>query len=171
MTDQVMPGRIARAVAAFAIAMLVSGLSAPLAAQAKPKTTTKPQAGEIFAQKLVTEMRAEHPEADELGIMTMTRRGCVGIASTDKADVGEKCEADDSAPMRTGKPQVGKEEGGYAVSLPLHDSAGKVIGAVAIEFRAAKDRTKASATEEARKIERAMAAKLSSKAKLFERSR
>lgn len=83
-------------------------------------------------------MQARHPKPDEIGLMTMTRHGCRTIASTDRSDRGEKCQEEDSLPTRTGKPHVGKKEGSYAVSLPLHDSTGKAIGAVAIEFKAAK---------------------------------
>lgn len=159
-----LPGRIGLTTAALAGALLLAVPPAPVAAQ------TKSGRGEMFAQKLVGRMQAEHPEADEIGIMTTTPHGCVGIASTDRSDVGERCEKDDSEPIRTGKPHVAKEGGGYAVSLPLHDSAGKAIGAVAIEFKPGKERTAAAATEAARKIETEMAAMLPSKAKLFERT-
>lgn len=161
-----LPGTIALTTAALAATLLLLAPPTPLAAQAKSGKAK----GEIFAQKLVTEVHAQHPEADEIGIMTTTRHGCVGIASTDKSDVGEKCEEDDSEPLRTGKPHVAREGGGYAISLPLQDSAGEAIGAVAIEFKPAKGRTEASATAAARKIESEMSARLPSKSKLFQRS-
>ncbi|HEV2182589.1 MAG TPA: hypothetical protein VGR39_02805, partial [Candidatus Acidoferrales bacterium] len=60
----------------------------PVVASAQAKT----HAGKSFAQKLVEATQAKHPEVDEVGISTDTRRGCYGIASTDKSDIGEKCE-------------------------------------------------------------------------------
>lgn len=122
--------------------------------------------GKSFAQKLVEDTHAQHPEATEIGIVTVSARGCRTIASTDKGDIGEKCEADDSAPIRTGKPYVEKEKDGYDVSLPLHDSTGKAIGAVGIEFKLEVGQTKASVTEQAKKIADEMEKQIRSKAAL-----
>jgi hypothetical protein len=131
---------------------------------------TKTHAGKSFAQKLVETTRAKHPELDEIGISAITSRGCVGIASTDKSDVGGKCEREDSEPMRTGKPVVEKEKDGFDVTLPLHDSAGKMIGSAGFGFKAAPGQTEASVTEQAQKIAAEMETQIPSKAKLFERS-
>jgi cell division septation protein DedD len=150
---------------ALLVALLISLLPVLASAQAK-----KAPAGKSFAQKLVEATQAKHPEADEVGISAVTRRGCFGIASTDKSDIGEKCEKDDSEPMRTGKPFVEKEKDGFDVSLPLHDSTGKIIGAVGIGFKPAPGQTEASVTEQAQKIAAEMEAQIPSKAKLFERS-
>lgn len=138
----------------------------PILASAQTKVHT----GKTVAQKLVETTHAKHPESDEIGISTITSRGCVGIASTDKSDVGEKCEKEDSGAMRTGKPVVAKEKDGFDVTLPLHDSSGKIIGALGIGFKLGPDQTEASVTEQARKIASEMEAQIPSKAKLFERS-
>ena len=127
-------------------------------------------APKTFAQQLVDATHAAHPEADEIGISATTSSGCKGIASTDKSDIGEKCEADDIKPMRTGKPFVEKEKDGYDVSLPLHDSDGKVIGVVGVGFKLVSGQTEASVTAQARKIAAEMEAKIPSKAKLFARA-
>lgn len=129
-----------------------------------------PPKGKSFAQKLVESTLAKHPETDEVGISTYTRRGCYGIASTDKSDVGEKCEKDDVAPMQTGKPYVEKERDGFDVSVPLHDSAGKIIGSLGIGFKPAAGQTEVSVTAQAQKIEAEMESQISSKAMLFQRS-
>jgi len=50
--------------------------------------------------------------------------------------------------MQTGKPFVEKEKDGFDVSLPLHDSTGKLIGVVGIGFKAAAGQTEASVTEQ-----------------------
>jgi hypothetical protein len=144
--------------------LLITVLPVLTFAQAKTHT------GKSFAQKLVEATKAKHPESDEIGISTNTSRGCVGIASTDKTDIGGKCEKEDSEPMRTGKPVVEKEKDGFDVSLPLHDSTGKMIGAVGIGFKSAPGQTEASVTEKSQKIAAEMEAQISSKAKLFERS-
>jgi hypothetical protein len=131
---------------------------------------TKTHTGKSFAQKLVEATHAKHPESDEIGISANTSRGCIGIASTDKSDVGGKCEKEDSEPMRTGKPVVEKEKDGFDVSLPLHDSAGNIIGAVGVGFKSAAGQTEASVTEKAQRIATEMEVQIPSKAKLFERS-
>jgi hypothetical protein len=145
-------------------AVLVSMLSFLASAQTKTRTEKS------FAQKLVEATQAKHPEADEIGISTMTHRGCYGIASTDKSDIGEKCEKDDIAPMQTGKPYVEKEKDGFDVSVPLHDSTGKIIGTVGVGFKPAAGQSEASVTGQAQKIAAEMEAQIPSKAKLFERS-
>ena len=127
--------------------------------------------GKSFAQKLVETTLAQHPEADEVGISTYTRGGCYGIASTDKSDIGEKCEKDDIAPMQTGKPYVEREKDGFDVSVPLHDSAGKIIGSLGVGFKRAAGQTEASVTEQAQKIAAELESRISLKAKLFERSK
>jgi sensor histidine kinase regulating citrate/malate metabolism len=126
--------------------------------------------GTTFAQKLVEATKAKHPETDEVGIAAMTARGCVGIASTDPDDIGEKCEKDDLEPMQTGKPYVEKEKDGYDVSLPLHDAPGKLVGSIGVGFKASAGQTEASVTEQARKIAAEMERQIPSKAKLLSKS-
>jgi len=135
-----------------------------------PLAQTTASVGKSFAQKLVEATRMKHAEADEIGISATTRHGCIGIASTDIGDIGEKCEKDDVEAMQTGKPFVEKEKDGFDVSLPLHDSTGKLIGVVGIGFKAAAGQTEASVTEQAHKIASEMEVQIPSKAKLFERS-
>ena len=151
--------------ATFLVALVVS--SQPTFARAQANT----HQGMLFAQKLVEATQTKHSETDEVGISAMTSRGCAGIASTDKGDIGEKCEKDDLQPMRTGKPFVEKEKDGFDVSLPLHDSAGKLIGAVGIGFKPAAGQTEASVTQQAQKIASEMEAQIPSKASLFSRLR
>lgn len=148
----------------LAAALCLALFSVPASAQAAVPT------GKIFAQRLVEATQAKHPEADEIGISATTTRGCLGVASTDKSDIGEKCEADDIKPMQTGKPFVEKEKDGFDVSLPLHDANGKTVGVVGVGFKAAPGQTEASVTELARKIAAEMAPQIPSKAALFKRS-
>src|SRR5215472_10297869 len=100
------------------LALLMGAVSVPKLINARPQTA-KPK---TFTQKLVEETLTKHPEADEIGISAFSSHGCHTIASTDRGDVGEACEKDDSEPMRTGKPYVEREKDGFDISVPLHDS-------------------------------------------------
>jgi hypothetical protein len=131
---------------------------------------TKAHTGTSFAQKLVETTLAKHPESDEISISANTSRGCIGIASTDKSDIGAKCEKEDSEPMRTGKAVVEKEKDGFDVSLPLHDATGNVIGALGVGFKSAPGQTEASVKELAMKIAAEMEAQIPTKATLIEGS-
>src|SRR5579864_2698204 len=128
------------------------------------QTATHPT--KTVAQKLVEDTHAQHPEATEIGIVTVSAKGCRTIASTDKGDVGEKCESDDSAPMKTGKPYAEKEKDGYDISLPLHDATGMAIGAVGIEFKLEAGQTAANMIEKAKRIAGEMEKQIPSKAAL-----
>lgn len=150
--------RVVVAVTYSAAAALIGLLPLTLSAQTKAKP---------FAQTLVETARTHHPEADEIGIMATTDKGCMGIASTDADDVGEKCEAEDIQPMKTGKASVEKEGSGYSVSVLLHDATGKVVGVLAVGFEGAPGRTEAEVTEIARKMESEMAARIPSKERLL----
>jgi iron complex outermembrane receptor protein len=162
--------------ASFAAITAVAALSLAIATTATAQSASKPAmakpaaqapAAKSFAQHLVESTQAKHPEADEIGISATTARGCIGIASTDKSDIGEKCEADDVKPMQTGKPYVEKEKDGMDVSVPLHDATGKTVGVLGIGFKAAPGQTPASVTALATKIAAELAMQIPSKAKLL----
>ncbi len=157
-------GGVTGLLATASVLAVVAGAQHPSAAQTSSRT------GKTLAQRLVEATRSKHPETDEVGISAVTSRGCVGIASTDKGDIGEKCEKDDLEPMRTGKPFVEKEKDGFDVSLPLHDTSGKTVGTVGIGFKPAAGQTQASVTQQAQKIAREMEAQIPSKASLSEAS-
>lgn len=143
-------------IAAFGVCF-ASGMTRAQTATHRTKT---------MAQKLVEDTHAQHPEATEIGIVTISARGCRTIASTDSKDIGEKCEAGDSAPMKTGKPYVEKEKDGYDISQLLHDASGKAIGAVGIEFKLEAGQTAANMTEKAKQIASEMEKQIPSKAAL-----
>ena len=87
-----------------------------------------------FAQRLVNQLHSAHPEFSEIGISAvMPGEGCYGLASTDKSDIGEKCESDDMVPLHTGRASVGTEGKNLDIFLPLHDASGKVVGVISIE--------------------------------------
>jgi hypothetical protein len=147
-------------VSALGICFLVSASHATQATGAK---TT-------FAQTLVESTHAHHPETTEIGIAARSSRGCETMASTDRGDIGEKCEKDDLTPMQTGNPFVEKEKDGFDVSLPLHDAQGKMVGTVGIEFKSEPGQTESSVLAQAKTIAAEMETHIPSKAKLYERA-
>lgn len=123
-------------------------------------------ANDTLAQKLVGEAMAAHPQATEIGISVRSPAGCHSIASSDPSDVGERCETGDLRVMRTHRPYAVKESDGYDVSVPLHDSAGKFIGTLAVEFRRKSGQTRAAVIRQAEAISKEMAARIASQASL-----
>ena len=96
----------------------------------------------IFAQKIVDDTLAAHPEIAGLELSTTppNKTNCVTIASSDLKEIGEKCDKEDFTAVKTNSPFVEKEtENGkkiFAVTLPIHDRSGKIIGTAGIDFRA-----------------------------------
>ena len=147
----------------------VSGIGGVSAQTQRAKKPTVQPAVHTFAQTLVEKTLSAHPETDEIGISVQSTRGCSVVASTDKSDVGETCEADDRAPIRTGKPHVGKEAGEFDVSVPLHDKTNTAVGALTVRFKKAAGQTNASVTDAAIAIAKEMAEQIASKASLLAR--
>jgi len=123
--------------------------------------------GSPFAQSLVTRTHASHPEVSELGIAARTAHGCINIASTDRSDVGEKCEQEDMTPMRTGRAVVGKEGSAIDISLPLHDASGHLVGSAGIEIKPKPGESRAAVVAKAKTIAHEMEKQIPSKARLL----
>lgn len=129
--------------------------------------------GKIFAQQLVEEAVAKHPELTGVELAsTPPHQQCATIAATEAKEVGEKCDEDEFTAMKTNKPFVEKEkEGGkhvYDITTPLHDAAGKVIGTVGMDFKPEPGQQESKVVELAQQIVRELEAQIPSKAKLFE---
>lgn len=56
----------------------------------------------------------------------------------------------------------------YDVTIPIHDSNGKIIGTAGIDFKPQPDQTGAQVTERSRQIAKEVEAKVKTKEKLFE---
>jgi hypothetical protein len=142
--------------------------AALLAAQT---TRTRPK---IYAQQLVSETLAAHPELTgvELAATPPGKSQCVTIASTESKGIGEKCDKDEFTAMKTNKPFVEKEkEGGkevYDVTIPIHDSTGKIIATAGLDFKPEPNQTNDQITQGSLRIAKELEAKLGSKDKLFE---
>jgi hypothetical protein len=141
----------------------------PMLALSSGHPVARPEAkSRTFAQALVEQTKARHPEAGEVGFAVRLKSGCKTIASTDPGDVGEACEKDDVAPMQTGKPYVEKEGDGYDVSVPLRDAQGRLIGSLGVGFKREAGQTKSKLTAAALAIAKELAPQIPSKAKLFQ---
>ena len=128
----------------------------------------------IFAQKIVEDTVAAHPEIEGLELSTTppNKSDCVTIASNDPKEIGEKCDKGDVTVMKTDSPFVEKEtEKGkkiFAVTLPIHDRSGHIIGTAGIDFRRDSESQEAKITERARHIGAELEVQLTSKTKMFE---
>jgi len=149
------------AAAVLACASLLSAQTS----QAPPK---------IYAQKLVAETLAAHSELTgvEIAATPPGKSQCVTIASSETKGIGEKCDKDEFTAMKTNKPFVEKEnEGGkevYDVTIPIHDSTGKVIATAGLDFKPEANQTNEQITRRSLQIAKELDAKLASKDKLFE---
>lgn len=127
------------------------------------------QQGKIFAQKLLEETIPNHPEVTGLEMSATTKQSCKTIASTDPKGLGEKCDEDEWQPLRSGRPYVEHENDGYDLALPVHDTGGKTIAVVGMDFKPEPGQTKESVVRQGRQIVREMEKQPPSKARLFER--
>jgi len=126
--------------------------------------------GKTFAQRLVDEAVTKHPELTglEMSATPPGKQTCVTIAATEAKELGEKCDEDEFAAMRTGKPFVEKEEEGFDITLPLHDATGKMIGTVGMDFKPEPGQQELDVVKRAQQIAGELEKQISSKAKLFE---
>jgi hypothetical protein len=127
------------------------------------------QANKVMAQKAVEVIKAGHPEISglELAAIKSDTEGCKTIAATEVSEVGQKCDKDELTAIRTNKPFVEREKGEFDVTVPIHDSTGKIMATAGMDFKLRPGRTKASVVSEAQKIAAELEKKFSSKDELF----
>lgn len=91
----------------------------------------------ILAQRLVDELANAHLELVRIGVHVtpLDTRDNIIIASNVPAKIGNKSDPEDLAVMKTGRPVVLKEGENYDVTLPLHDAAGTLIGALGLTLK------------------------------------
>ena len=154
---------------ALALICLISASGNLSNAQTNKSSSTK-----IFAQKLVEDTLAAHPEITglELDGTPPSKSKCVTIASTEAKGIGEKCDKDEHTAMKTDKPFVEKEqEKGkevYDVTIPIHDSEGKIIATAGITFKPEPAQREEKIVERAQQIAKELESKIKSKEKMFE---
>ena len=111
--------------------------------QAAPKkwslnTEGAPAASEkILAQRLVDDLAKAHPELVRIGVHVTPpdKPDNIIIASNLAVKIGQKSDPEDLEVMKTGRPVVLKEGDNYDVTLPLHDAAGRLIGALGLTLK------------------------------------
>jgi hypothetical protein len=137
---------------------LLTGL--PLYAQSKKNQ----------AQKLVDATMQKHPEVTglELSATPAGQKNCMTIAATEAGDMGQPCDEDEHAALKTMKPYVEHEADGYDVTAPLHDANGKLAGVLGIDFKPEAGQTDAQILKLTARLLREMEQQIPSKAFLFE---
>jgi hypothetical protein len=130
------------------------------------------QENNIFAQKLVDQAIAKHPELRQIGLHTTPPNSSqsVIIAINDKKKVGKKSDPDDLDVMKTGKPtaELMEKKGIYDVGFPLLDQSGTIIGTVVMEIKLSSENTKEGAMNRGKIIQGELRKEITSKEKLFE---
>ena len=154
--------------------LVLSVLGASLLAVVGRSQTNAPAVPRIYAQKLVEETLSVHAELTglEFAATPPGKKQCVTIASSEAKGIGEKCDKDEFTAMKTNKPFVEKEkENGkevYDVTIPIHDTDGKIIATAGIDFKPEPNQTDARITERSLQIAKEIESKVKSRAKLFE---
>ncbi|MGI9071428.1 MAG: hypothetical protein ACR2JB_08960 [Bryobacteraceae bacterium] len=121
-----------------------------------------------FAQNLVHEIKAAHPEIAGLELAaTKPGTGCQTIAATEAEEIGQKCDEDELTAKTTNRPFIEEEKTEFDVTLPIHDSAGKVIATAGMDFKLKAGRTKETVVREASKIGAELERRLTSESELF----
>src|SRR6516225_4964602 len=143
------------------------------AGEAQERTIHVP-AAKIYAQKIVNETLAAHPEIMglEISAASVKKDECTTIASDEELGIGEKCDQDEYSVMKSNKPfadkttEHGKEF--FDVNVPIHDANGKILAIVGVDFKPDPKQTAAQASERALQIAKEIEAKVPSREKLFE---
>jgi hypothetical protein len=159
-----------------AVALIAVTLAGPAHAQRPTTRSPRPAAGgrvpPTFAQQLVDRFLQAHKELSGLELALTTDGACRTIAASDPKDIGEKCDADEWGPIRTGTPDVDeptKEDPVYDITQALHDAGGHLIGAVGMDLTPTKGEAKAEAAAHALSLLRVLEAQIVSREKLLER--
>ena len=132
-------------------------------------TGSMPSPGKTLAQRLVEELAKKHPELVRIGLH-VTPPGSsenVIVASNVAAKVGQNSDPEDLQAMKTGRPVVLKEGENFDVTLPLHDAAGKIIGAIGLTLKPAAGEQEGNATRRARAIANELERRIPSRDRLF----
>jgi hypothetical protein len=137
----------------------------------------QPAPNKIFAQSLVEETLAAHPEITGLEIATTPpgETRCMTIAANKTNDVGKKCEKDEFTAMNTHNPYLVQEVQGdkevYGVTIPIHDAQGTFISAIGIEFKSEPNQRESDIVAVAEQITEELERKVPLKETLFELTR
>lgn len=124
---------------------------------------------DIYAQQLVDQMVARHPEVKSVELALLSTKGCATVAATAAEDIGEACDNDENTPMKTGRPFVeapSKDDPVYDITQAIHDASGKLIGAVGMDIDPA-GRARKAVVAQAEAVRKEMETLIPSKEKLL----
>ena len=155
----------------ISVLLLLSGACLLCFGQSNPSAKSN-----NYAQKLVDEEAAKHPEVIILAIhaKSATDSAYPIIAwagpTGGKVRIGKKADDDDMRVVNKGTEnlEVGPTGDRYEVELPLQDANGKTIGALGVVFPYKKSDNRAEFKKTAEEIRDDMRAKIPSAAKLNE---
>lgn len=125
----------------------------------------------IYAQQLVDESLARHPEVIILAMHAKSPTDPqYPIIASNIGRIGKKADEDDMRVIKTGKPNLEVNATGnhFEVELPLQDASGKTIGALGVVFNYKAGDDKAGLQKKAEQVRDELRAKTPVEAKLFE---
>ena len=123
------------------------------------------------AEQLVGEFVSTHKELAAVELAVDSAGTCKTVAATDPKDVGDPCDADENGPMQTGDPFIEpptKDDPVYDITQALHDTTGRLIGAVGMDIRPAAGQDSVAVLRVARDLLRELEASIPSKRWLFQ---
>jgi hypothetical protein len=128
-------------------------------------------AKKTYAQKLVDETVARHPELLVLAMhVTPPNSSDNVIIASNIGRIGKKADEDDLRVIQTGKPnlEVNKTGDRFEVEMVLLDRSGKNLGAVATVFAYKEGDSKSKLASQGKKIRDELRKQIASKDKLFD---
>lgn len=127
------------------------------------------QKPKIFAQKVVEDIKAAHPEITSLELAASRSKSgsCQTIAATEAKEIGQKCDKDELTAIRTNKPFIEEEKTGFDATMPIHDTGGEIIGTVGMDVAKEAGLTRAAVESRAARIVSEIEKRLTSREQLF----
>ena len=127
--------------------------------------SSRAQSGKTHAQQLVDSTVKKNADVAGLEISATPagKTTCVTIAATEAKDLGEKCDEDEFAALKTGKSHVEKEADGYDVT-----ASGKLVGTIGIDFKLQSGQTDASILQRTSELLKKLEPQIPSKEFLFQ---
>jgi hypothetical protein len=143
-----------------------------LTAQDLVGSTSALPAEKIYAQRLVDKLTTDHPDLLRVALhITPSKKSeNLIIACNLPERIGRKSDPEDLKAMRTGQPILLKEGENFDVTLPLHDAAGRTIGAIGLTFKPRPGEQNPVATRRARAMAGQIEKQIASAEQLFQRN-
>ncbi len=151
------------------IVLCAALLSAPAIAAAQAQG--QPAGKLIYAQKLINQTLARHPDVIVMAFhVTPPHQSENVIVASNIGRIGKKADADDLRVIETGTSslEVNKTGDRFEDELPLLDRSGQIIGAVGIVFHYKQGDDKQKLVTIAESIRNEMRRQIPSRNKLFE---